>query len=195
MYLFVSRLLITQHSALSTRHLLGRPLLITQHSALSTSLLRLALLLTALACTAGCSEDMVEQPSYQAQEAPRRHSPPDSVPRGSRKLPPPLPVGLLPAHEQADRLFAVNCRHCHGAEGHGDGPVAGFLKELPKNLHSDHVQAQSEREVYDVITDGKDVMPSFRGLLSTEERWWLARYVKSLMREPSREREARGHGG
>jgi mono/diheme cytochrome c family protein len=128
----------------------------------------------------GCSEDMAEQPSYHAQEAPRRHSPPTSIPRDSRKIPPSLPAAFLGKEAEARHLFSINCSHCHGKQGDGDGPVAGFLRELPKNLHSAHVQTKSEQEIYGIITEGHDLMPSFRGFLSAEERMLLAQYVKSL---------------
>src|SRR5688500_14288164 len=130
----------------------------------------------------GCSEDMVDQPSYQAQEAPRRHSPPTSIPRDSRKVLPVLPAAFFGKKAHAAHLFGINCSHCHGSQGDGDGPVAGFLRELPKNLHSAHVQTKSEHEIYGIITEGHNLMPSFRGFLSAEERMLLAQYVKSLGR-------------
>jgi mono/diheme cytochrome c family protein len=130
----------------------------------------------------GCSEDMVDQPSYQAQEAPRRHSPPTSIPRDSRKVLPVLPAAFFGKEAHAAHLFGINCSHCHGSQGDGDGPVAGFLRELPKNLHSAHVQTKSEHEIYGIITEGHNLMPSFRGFLSAEERMLLAQYVKSLGR-------------
>jgi len=126
-----------------------------------------------------CSQDMQDQPSYQAQEAPRRHSPIGSVPRNSRE------VGVHPELSQRPveagvRLFHINCAHCHGVQGEGDGPVASFLKERPVNLKSEEVRAMSERAIYRVVTEGKDMMPSFQGELSVQERFQVARFVASL---------------
>lgn len=131
----------------------------------------------------GCSQDMQEQPSYQAQEAPRRHSPPGSVPRDSRRLLP-LERGHAAAVGSGARLFEINCVHCHGVEGEGNGPVAAFLKERPANLRGDEVRGKSEEAIYRILTDGKDMMPSFQGELSAQERLDLARYVRSLARTP-----------
>ena len=146
--------------------------------------------------TTACSKDMEEQVSYQAQEAPRRHSPARSIPQDSRAIvpiPPAQPRArrdvpssqALPAEsaqplEQGRRLFGINCAHCHGPTGDGDGPVAGYLRELPKNLHAPHVQNKSAADLYAIVTDGKDAMPSFKGELSADERWAVAQYVKSL---------------
>ncbi|HEY6085527.1 MAG TPA: quinol:electron acceptor oxidoreductase subunit ActD [Nitrospira sp.] len=132
--------------------------------------------------TSGCSKDMQEQASYQAQEAPRIHSPKGSVPRLSRQTVPVHTTSTASVDEKGPELYAINCLHCHGRQGDGDGPVAPFLKESPANLKGDEVRAMSEEKIYGVITHGKDMMPSFKGELSAEERWRLARFVSSLSR-------------
>jgi hypothetical protein len=38
----------------------------------------------------------------------------------------------------------------------------------------------SEEAIYRVVTDGKDMMPSFQGELSAEQRLQVTRFVKSL---------------
>lgn len=125
-----------------------------------------------------CSRDMQEQPSYQSQEAPRLHSPIGSVPRDSRSITP--NAGSPPAIDEGAKLFRINCAHCHGAQAIGEGPVASYLKEKPKNLHSPDVQRLSEDALYQIITYGMAFMPPFKGELSTGERLSLASYVKSL---------------
>lgn len=132
---------------------------------------------------AGCSRDMEKQPSYQPMEAPRLHSPVGSVPRNSRSVIKPQPPQQMSAKGAA--LFGVNCSHCHGVDGTGDGPVAAYLKEQPADLLDPEVQSLSERALYDTVTyglavEGRDVMPSFKGELSAEERRSVVLYVKSL---------------
>jgi mono/diheme cytochrome c family protein len=137
----------------------------------------------------GCSQDMQDQPSYQHQEAPRLQSPHGSVPQKSR-------MRLLLAErsqtaaEAGARLFKVNCVHCHGVQGEGDGPVASFLKERPANLKGDEVRTMSEETIYRIVTDGKDMMPSFQGELSPEERVEVAHFVASLSRPSIARRRA-----
>ena len=131
----------------------------------------------------GCSRDMQEQPSYQPQEAPRLHSPKGSVPRDSR-----LMRKSLTTQEELDegaRLFRINCSHCHGRDGTGNGPVVAYLKEQPADLRDPYVQGLSEAALYDTVTyglavEGRDVMPAFQGELSTDERYSVVAYVKSL---------------
>ena len=130
---------------------------------------------------AGCSQDMQDQTSYQSQEAPRVHSPEGSIPRSSRGVLKVRPTdGAF--EERGALLFRINCVHCHGGRGDGDGPVAPYLKEPPANLKNDEVRAMSDEQIYRVLTEGKDMMPSFKGELSANERLDLARFVASLSR-------------
>ncbi len=135
-----------------------------------------AVTLAALCLLNGCSRDMQEQPSYGPQEAPRLHSPLGAVPRDSRAI---ATVSVDASISGAD-LFRINCAHCHGSAGRGDGPAAAYLKEKPVDLHKPEVQRLSDSALYEVLTRGKDVMPSFRGELSANERRSIVVYVKSL---------------
>ena len=129
---------------------------------------------------AGCSQDMQDQPSYRSQEAPRLHSPAGSIPRDSRTV---LSHEVL-THDgipdRAKELFRINCLPCHGESGEGTGPVAPYLKELPANLLAPKVRALTRAEIYHILTEGKDMMPSFQGELSADERMILASFVESM---------------
>jgi mono/diheme cytochrome c family protein len=49
-----------------------------------------------------------------------------------QKGPKKLPANSLP--ESGAQLYKDHCAACHGTEGKGDGPVAGFLKAPPADL-------------------------------------------------------------
>lgn len=129
---------------------------------------------------AGCSPDMQEQPSYRSQESPRRHSPPESIPRQSLAVISHEALAESSMPDRAKELYRVNCLPCHGDSGEGTGPVAPYLNELPANLLAPKVRALSSAEIYNVITNGKDMMPSFRGELSATERMVIASFVQSM---------------
>ncbi|MBA2485516.1 MAG: DUF3341 domain-containing protein [Nitrospira sp.] len=86
----------------------------------------------ALSSITAYSRDMEEQASYQSQEAPRRHSPPGSIPLTSRAIVSSAPVTPDEQLAAGTRVFRINCVHCHGPEGGGDGPVAGYLRDYRK---------------------------------------------------------------
>jgi mono/diheme cytochrome c family protein len=129
----------------------------------------------------GCSsEDMKTQPSFSFQEAPRRHSPQGSVPRSQTTFIPSHSQPDSRPHAQGKNLYAINCSHCHGPHGDGDGAAAGFLQRLPPNLHAPAVQQKSPSSLFQIITHGLDAMPAFRPYLSPTERWALVEFVRSL---------------
>lgn len=128
----------------------------------------------------GCSNDMEEQPSYSYQEAPRVHSPPGSTPHVT-----PFSFATSPREHTQNpidgaRLFAINCTHCHGQQGMGDGPVAGYLPDLPPNLHASAVQQKPDKVLYTIVTHGENVMPAFEPFLSQEERWALVKFLRTF---------------
>ncbi|MCW5798656.1 MAG: DUF3341 domain-containing protein [Nitrospira sp.] len=127
-----------------------------------------------------CSPDMQEQPSYRSQEAPRLHSPPGSIPRDSRAVLSREALASGPEVGRATELYRVNCLPCHGESGEGTGLVAPYLNELPANLRAPRVRSLSKTDLYQIITNGKDMMPSFQGELSASERMILAIFIQAM---------------
>ena len=54
-----------------------------------------------------------------------------------------MPTASMP--ESGAQLYKDHCAACHGAEGKGDGPVAGFLKTPPADLR---VLAQRNNRIF-----------------------------------------------
>jgi putative copper resistance protein D len=76
-------------------------------------------------------------------------------------------------------LYAANCTACHGAAGHGDGPLAAGLPVRPADLTQAHIFAHSVGDLFWWISHGRDngVMPGFAGTLSPDQRWDLINFV------------------
>lgn len=129
----------------------------------------------------GCPNDMREQPSYSSQELPRRHSPQGSIPHVNPFSHSSPPRESPEIKNDGAQLFAINCAHCHGPQGMGDGPVAGFLPDLPANLQASAVQRKTDGELFGIVTKGKDVMPAFELFLSDEERRNVVSFVRTLV--------------
>ena len=88
-------------------------------------------------------------------------------------------------------LYETYCQHCHGAKGEGDGKVAqgvtvdGVQKGQVAgvaNLRGDAYKNISEGHLFHVITHGKGLMGSHGGQVNPDERWKIAKYVKSLQK-------------
>ena len=184
-----------------------------RHPGSSRRLRRSALMLVGvvaalLACGRGYRFDifpeMHYQPSQRRQEPPHVAAPADAVPVTGKEppltadqaaaLPNPVPVDPQTAARGAE-LYRVNCAMCHGAQGRGDGILAGFFRSAgvppPADLASPTSQQRSDGELFYVISYGRRDeqtlagMPPFRTLLSPEERWTLVHHLRSLGGAPA----------
>ncbi len=80
---------------------------------------------------------------------------------------------------QGKLLYEMNCKHCHGAKGLGDGKVADKYAGVA-NLKGDSYLAMSEPHIFHVITYGAGLMGAHGSQVNPDERWKIARYVKAL---------------
>ena len=79
-------------------------------------------------------------------------------------------------------LYEIYCMHCHGAKGMGDGKVADKYAGVA-NLKGDSYLAMSEQHIFHVITYGAVLMGAHGSQVNPDERWKIARYVKSLQKQ------------
>jgi mono/diheme cytochrome c family protein len=79
-------------------------------------------------------------------------------------------------------LFDINCAVCHGADGKGNGPVAGFLQpRKPIDLTGPVVSSLSDGAIFMVISSGMPgAMPPLNENLVVRERWDVVNYVRTL---------------
>ncbi|WP_076593908.1 FTR1 family protein [Herminiimonas arsenitoxidans] len=96
--------------------------------------------------------------------------------------PVPLSPSKAPDLARGSALYQANCASCHGAKGHGDGPLAAQLNPPPIAL-SGHDRAK-ERSVFSlqqIISHGVagTSMPSF-AQLSEDDRWAIAFFASTL---------------
>jgi cytochrome c6 len=103
-----------------------------------------------------------------------------------------LTVGLLAAgfsraaaaaaaDDAGKTTFEANCSICHGEDGSGDTPI-GMSLEIP-DLRSDEVQKLSDTELINIVTNGKDPMPSFKGKLTADEIKGVIGYVRTFAKK------------
>jgi high-affinity iron transporter len=123
------------------------------------------------------SVDAKASPAQVAQEA---HALADAL---LKAYPIPTAPTLAPDLTQGATLYQSQCAMCHGATGHGDGPVGLQLNPRPVDF-TNQVRAdqRSPLSLYEVISQGVEGTPmaSYSTRLSSDERWALAYYVGSL---------------
>ncbi|MEO7991242.1 MAG: cytochrome c [Chryseolinea sp.] len=88
-------------------------------------------------------------------------------------------------------LYEMYCDHCHGAKGAGDGKVAAGVKidDVQKgnyngvpDYNSGVLKNITEGHIFHVITHGKGLMWAHGSQISPEDRWKIAKYVKTLQK-------------
>lgn len=67
---------------------------------------------------------------------------------------------------------------CHGQDGSGNTAVGKSMK-IP-DLHSTQAQSQSDAQLAEVISNGKNSMPPFKGSLSPDQIHDLVTHVREL---------------
>jgi mono/diheme cytochrome c family protein len=75
--------------------------------------------------------------------------------------------------------YDKGCKSCHGPDGTANPAIAKMMKVDMKDLKSPEVQALSEADIKNVITEGKGKMKAVK-TLSPAEADEAAAYVHSL---------------
>lgn len=149
----------------------------------------------------GCRQDMHDQPRYESLEASPffrdgRASRPrlaGTVARGETDAASPFltgkvggepiavrPVATTPALLVRGReRFGIYCTPCHDATGSGRGMVVERGYRQPPSLHEERLRTAPDGYVFDVITRGFGVMPSYR-VVPPADRWAIVAYLRAL---------------
>jgi hypothetical protein len=95
-------------------------------------------------------------------------------------VPNPLPI-TKEVLETGKKRFDTYCSPCHGYYGKGDSRLRGQFP-IPPTLHSEKVRKWKDANIYHVITNGQNVMPSYERQISRDDRWAIIHYLRVLQR-------------
>jgi cytochrome c6 len=74
--------------------------------------------------------------------------------------------------------FKAKCSTCHGTDGKGATAMGKALKL--RDLSSADVQKQSDADLVNIVTNGKEKMPKYDGKLTKQEINDVVKYVRTL---------------
>ena len=77
--------------------------------------------------------------------------------------------------------YDTYCSPCHGYYGKGDSRLRGQFPN-PPTLHSDKIKNWQDGNIYHVITNGQNIMPSYEKQISRDDRWAIIHYIRVLQR-------------
>jgi mono/diheme cytochrome c family protein len=163
---------------------------------------RLVFIAIALLASAGCRQDMHNQPKYQ----PFERNPFFADQRASRPLVPgvvarghldedqafftgasaagPLATNPLPLTREllmrGQERFNINCSPCHDRVGGGAGMIVQRGYKQPQTFHSDRLRGMPDGYFFQVMTKGFAVMPSYATQVPARDRWAIVAYIRAL---------------
>lgn len=82
------------------------------------------------------------------------------------------------AQSAGDALYKSKCQACHGPDGSGE-TVMGKKLGI-RDLRSAEVQKQTDAQLTEIITKGKEKMKGFEGKLSADEIKSLVAHVRAF---------------
>ena len=75
-------------------------------------------------------------------------------------------------------IYKSHCVVCHGADGTGKTTLGQQLKA--SDLHGKEVQSLTDAQLKQVISEGKNNMPAFRGQVTEAEIDDLVKYIRTF---------------
>ncbi len=162
----------------------------------------LLLALVGLVLTAGCRQDMHDQPKYRplrssaffADGSSARPLVDGTIARGTlqedaafftgkvgntavKELPFPVDAHVLDRGQERYNIF---CTPCHDSTGSGRGMVVQRGYRPPPSFHDERLRMADPGYYFDVMTNGFGAMPDYRMQLSARDRWAVVAYIRAL---------------
>lgn len=87
-------------------------------------------------------------------------------------------VPAMRAQSTAEANYKAKCAGCHGPDGIGSTAAGKAMKV--HDFHAPEVQKETDAEMIDIITNGKNKMPKYGDKLKGSEIKDLVVYIRSL---------------
>jgi mono/diheme cytochrome c family protein len=84
--------------------------------------------------------------------------------------------------ERGRERYDIYCAPCHDRTGAGRGIVAVRGNWPAGDLRDARIQQLSDREIFEVISNGVRTMPAYRYQIAEQDRWAIVAYVRVLQR-------------
>ncbi|NDP22653.1 MAG: cytochrome c [Paludibacter sp.] len=80
--------------------------------------------------------------------------------------------------KEGEVIYTKNCVSCHGNPGKGNSLKT--LNPIPPDMLSTQTQALTDGELFYILVAGRMIMPSFKNILSENERWKVISYIRGF---------------
>jgi len=94
----------------------------------------------------------------------------------------PVPVNDTLLARGHDR-YHIYCEPCHDARGDGKGILFQRGNVPTASFHQEKILKYPDGQIFDVMTNGQGLMPSYRWPIPPGDRWAIIAYVRDLERK------------
>ena len=85
--------------------------------------------------------------------------------------------------ERGRQRYVIYCQPCHDARGDGKGILFQRGNVPTASFHQEKILKYPDGQIFDVITNGKGLMPGYRWPIPPADRWAIVAYVRELERK------------
>jgi mono/diheme cytochrome c family protein len=85
--------------------------------------------------------------------------------------------------ERGRQRYGIYCQPCHDARGDGKGILFQRGKVPTASFHQEKILKYPDGQLFDIMTNGQGLMPSYRWPIPPADRWAIIAYVRELQRK------------
>jgi mono/diheme cytochrome c family protein len=94
-----------------------------------------------------------------------------------------IPVPVDDAlRERGRQRYGIYCQPCHDAKGDGKGIMFQRANVATPTFHQERILKHADGFVFEIITNGLALMPSYRWAIPPADRWAIISHVRVLQR-------------
>ncbi|HXD19349.1 MAG TPA: cytochrome c [Vicinamibacterales bacterium] len=85
--------------------------------------------------------------------------------------------------ERGRQRYTIYCQPCHDARGEGKGILFQRGNVPTASFHDEKILKYADGQIFDIMTNGMGLMPSYRWPIPTADRWAIIAYIRELERK------------
>ena len=85
--------------------------------------------------------------------------------------------------ERGKQRYTIYCQPCHDARGEGKGILFQRGNVPTASFHDEKILKYADGQIFDIMTNGMGLMPSYRWPIPTADRWAIIAYIRELERK------------
>jgi mono/diheme cytochrome c family protein len=85
--------------------------------------------------------------------------------------------------ERGNQRYTIYCQPCHDARGDGKGILFQRGNVPTASFHDPKILKYPDGQIFDVMTNGMGLMPSYKWPIPPADRWAIIAYIRELERK------------